>query len=43
MKYDKQWIAHQDSFNDLLASLNTTEGKLHLEKSVFILHDLFNF
>ena len=22
-KYDKQWIAHQDSFNDLLAGLNT--------------------
>ena len=21
-KYDKQWVAHQDSFNDLLAGLS---------------------
>ena len=26
-KYDKQWIEHQDSFNDLLAGLNQATGK----------------
>jgi len=25
-KYDKQWIEHQDSFNDLLAGLNQATG-----------------
>jgi len=25
MKYDRQWIAHQDSFNDLLAGLNSEQ------------------
>ena len=27
LKYDRTWIAHQDSFNDLLAGLNSNEGK----------------
>jgi len=26
LKYDRQWIAHQDSFNDLLAGLNSGES-----------------
>ena len=26
-KYDKQWIEHQDSFNDLLAGLNQATGE----------------
>ena len=37
-KYDKQWVAHQDSFNDLLAGLSSeTTGKiLNLKKFIKI-------
>ena len=30
-KYDKQWIEHQDSFNDLLAGLNQATGKSYTD------------
>ena len=32
-KYDKQWIEHQDSFNDLLAGLNQATGKYSMTHS----------
>ena len=33
-KYDKQWVAHQDSFNDLLAGLSSEGESLYLSSKV---------